>query len=83
VGLEDDDALLQIATAPDRRCEIAYYLGLRAWSERRYEDASDWFRVVLETGQRREGEYVWAMDALDGWAGTRRRLREAAERSSL
>lgn len=49
LGLTDADALFALARSPDRRCEIAYYLGVKAKGEGRIRDAIDWFRVVVET----------------------------------
>jgi hypothetical protein len=67
VGLASEAELLAIVTAPDRLCEVAYYLGLRAAAEGRYAAASDWLRIVHETGLRNEGEYGWAASLLNGW----------------
>ncbi len=74
MGLMDEDSLLALALTPDRRCEIAFYLGLKAKSERRLEDAIDWFRVVLETGQDREYEHAWAQGELYRFASRLRSL---------
>lgn len=67
MGLATEQEVLSLATNAKRRCEIAYFVGSRAVGEGRYEDASDWFRVTLETGQNDNGEYQWAYGALQGW----------------
>ena len=41
-------------------CEVPYYFGVRAQSERRFADAADWYRVAVECGMHNEGEYVFA-----------------------
>ncbi len=74
VGLATEAEMLGLAKTPDRRCEVAYYLGVRARAEGRYEDASEWFLVAVATGQTLEGEYTWATDQLANWAGTRQSL---------
>lgn len=68
VGLSGEDEMVALMTAPDRRCEVSYYLGVRALGEGRYRDASDWFRVVTETGLTHEGEYRWAYGRLLEWS---------------
>jgi len=67
LGLETEQTVLKLATDAKKRCEIAYYVGLRSEAERRYADASDWYRVTVETGQSRNGEYRWAQQALTRW----------------
>lgn len=66
-GLMTEEEVLKLATEPNRRCEIAYYIGLRAQCEGRYADASDWYRVAVETGLIKMGEYRWAYDTLYKW----------------
>ena len=68
MGLTSKDQLLAIANAPDRRCEIAYYLGLRAKAEGRLYDAADWFAASIATGQRNEGEYIWSLQEINRFA---------------
>jgi hypothetical protein len=74
MGLVDEERLFALENAPDRRCEIAYALGVRAWAESRMQDAVDWFRVVVETEQPREFEHIWAVQHLDWWRSQGRRL---------
>lgn len=64
VGLEQEDAVLALATTIHRKCEISFYLGARARAEGRFADAVDWFRVAVETAQLRDGEYYWAVREL-------------------
>lgn len=76
MGLVDQERLFQLGDEPDRRCEIAYYLGLRAEVEGRMADAVAWHRVVLETQQTDEFEYRWSTQRLDGWRNQGRALEE-------
>ena len=80
VGLADERQMLALVTSPDRRCEVAYYLGVRARSERRYRDATEWFLIARETEQLHEGEYTSALDQLRNWASWQRSLSVLAAR---
>lgn len=66
-GLITEGDLLGLALDPKRRCELAYYVGLRAQGEGRYAEASDWYRVSVETGLANNGEYRWAHATLARW----------------
>lgn len=74
MGLDSEADVLAVATGPDRLCEVAYYVALKAEAEGRMEDAIAWYRVVLDTGLMREGEYRWALDALGSWVAEARSL---------
>lgn len=67
LGLTTERKTLALATDPKKRCEIAYYIGLRAEGEGRYAEASDWFRVSSETGLANNGEYRWSYNTLYLW----------------
>jgi len=67
LGLATEHEVLAVATDPRRRCEVAFYIGLRAKGEGRYADASDWFRVAIETGQERVAEYTFAYNTITDW----------------
>ena len=77
LGMESEDRLLTFATNPHRRAEVSYYLGIRALGQQRYVDASDWFRVTIETRSARDWELLWAKDLLTRWMRTSRELRIA------
>jgi len=66
-GLTREEEILKLATDPHKRCEIAYYIAVRAQGEGRYSDASDWYRVALETGLTKMGEHRWANETLYMW----------------
>lgn len=67
LGQKSETEVLALATDANKRCEVAYFLGVRAMSENRFHDASDWFRVAAETGLIRMGEYRWAGNQLRAW----------------
>lgn len=67
MGLDARDDLLARAKTAESRCEIAYYIGLKAESEGDYVEAADWYRIVLETGQDQEYEHAWASSTLSNW----------------
>lgn len=71
LGMENEVVLLDLATAADKRSEVAYYLAIKAESEGRLQAASDWYRVSVETGLRKEGEYRWAYNRLSDWRNKR------------
>ena len=67
LGLASEAEVLALATDPRRRCEVAFYLGLRAKAEGRYTDASDWLRVAIETRQPHSPEQAWAYTVISTW----------------
>ncbi len=46
---------------------IAYFLGLKAQLNGLLAEASDWYRVAVETGATQTGEYRWAYNTLYDW----------------
>ena len=68
LGLDAEDKLL--ASVPRARCDTAYLLGIKNFSERRYEKAMDWFQAALETGETATPLYNSAVAFLSGWART-------------
>jgi hypothetical protein len=67
LGLEEEGKVLTLATDPRKRCEVAYYIGLKSQAEGFYNKASDWYHVAVETGQKKTGEYRWAYRTLYDW----------------
>lgn len=63
--------------------EAAFYLGLRALSEERYYDAADWYRVSIDTGEYKNGEYRWSYDRLYVWKNKGRSLKVLANQGEL
>ena len=66
-GLGTEEEVLALVTDDKSRCEVAYYLGLKAHGDGRYDDASDWYRISVETGLMKVGEYHWAFNSLYTW----------------
>ena len=67
LGMVTEQELLNAADTPKKRCEYAYFIGYKAQVEGNLEKASDWYRVVMETGQHRNGEYHMAVNQLVSW----------------
>lgn len=67
VGMSTEKDVLSLIKTAKERCEVAYFLGLKAQSEGRYQDASDWYRIAVETGLIKNGECRWAHDMLYQW----------------
>lgn len=67
LGMVTEQELLNAADTPKKRCEYAYFIGYKAQMEGDYEKASDWYRIVMETGQAWIGEYLVTMEQLMEW----------------
>ncbi len=78
LGLTDEKELIVAGATPRERLEIAYCLGLKAQLDGRYGDASDWYRVTIETRIKRAPEYRWAYNQLFRWAGSGKSLERLA-----
>lgn len=63
--------------------EAAFYLGLRALYEKRYYAAADWYRVSIETGEYKNGEYRWSYDRLYVWKNKQRSLTALASSGEI
>lgn len=85
MGLASEQEVFALATDANTRCEIAYYVGLRANGEGRYEDASDWYRASVETGLINHGAYRWSHSTLQLWQSKGKSLPRLAteEQSSV
>lgn len=77
VGLESEATMLRLAESPKRRVEYSYYLGIKALSERRLRDASEWLRVAMETRQTGDGEFLLAKEQLARWSRSGKTLERA------
>jgi hypothetical protein len=83
MGLSTEKEISTYAKDAKSRCEIAYYIGLKAQGEYRYADACDWYRVCVETGLVNNGEYRWAFNTLAAWHAQGKSLaRLAAEKKN-
>lgn len=64
MGFISEQQAFAIATGGKERCELAFYLGFKAEQEGRWKEASNWYRVVMETELQDNGEYSWAVRKL-------------------
>ncbi len=67
LGMVDEKAMFNVAKAPRDACETAFWLGYKAQVERRFSEASQWYRVADESGLVQAPEYRLAHDKLYGW----------------
>lgn len=67
MGLVSDEEILALSNSAEHRCELAYFLGARAEAAGRNYEAAEWYRVAVETGLYKEGEYRWAHARLLAW----------------
>ena len=44
-----------------------WLLGMRAAEQGRYEEASDWFQIAVESDQIREPPNAWAYEIMSRW----------------
>lgn len=58
-----------MADEKKRRCEAAYFLGVRALANNNLARANDWFRVSMETQLKNNAEYHWSKEILRHWWG--------------
>lgn len=65
LGKIPEKKIIQVMLTPKKRCEYAYYLGVKAESEGRYRDAVSWYRTAVETEQRMDFEYMFSLKALN------------------
>jgi hypothetical protein len=63
-GFISEQQAFAIATGGKERCELAFFLGFKAEYEGRWKEASNWYRVVMETELVDNSEYVWAVKKL-------------------
>jgi hypothetical protein len=68
LGLASEEEFLQAAAQTRERSETAFYLGVRAQSEKRYRDACDWYRVAAESGKGSIHGQL-AVGTLEDWVG--------------
>ena len=82
LGYISFERLLALVRAPDKMIEIAYYVGLKAQSEGRLEEASDWYRAAFSLGDVKEAEYRWSFDQLNRWRNAGEYLPRAARKAA-
>ena len=80
VGIMDQKALMDRAKDRIEQCEGAFYVGFKLESEGNYYDASDWYRLAIETEVTGNMEFGWAIRTLVAWQATGRTLKYDAEK---
>ena len=63
-GLADEASVEPFVTNEKDSCEAAFYLAHKADVEGRRGDAAAYYRVSVESGSVRDGEYRWSYDRL-------------------
>lgn len=79
MGVISEQDLLSAAKNSEQLCDIAYFIGLKHHAAGDYENASDWYRLAVETRQRKEYEYMIAFDTLETWSNVGHSLRILAQ----
>jgi hypothetical protein len=74
MGLLPRQEVLDWLDTASRRCEIAYFIGLKEESLGHFRRASDWYRLSVETGRSTNAAYHWAIETLRRWARQNRFL---------
>lgn len=67
VGLIDEKELVSLATNASERCSISYCIAAKAQGEGRYLEASDYYRVAIETGVRQTDTWHLSYRTLTDW----------------
>jgi hypothetical protein len=67
IGLSPESEMLNVAKNPKRRGDVCYYLGLKAESEGRIKDASEWYRIAVETEQAQTHGAILSQATISGW----------------
>jgi hypothetical protein len=75
LGQLDEREVAKLATGPEKACEVSYYLGLKAETEGRLEDATAWYRNAVESAMPRWTEYQWSFGALQRFQSSGKTLR--------
>ncbi|MCI0415489.1 hypothetical protein L0222_22170 [bacterium] len=79
MGIISENESLDLATDPSKKAAVSYAIAVKAHGQNRYEDASDWYRISVETGVEKEVWFKFACDALFRWSQSGRGLWKAAE----
>ncbi|MFP4600237.1 MAG: hypothetical protein ACLFVJ_18425 [Persicimonas sp.] len=64
---EGEEGLIDDARTKKKRCEAAFWIGLKAQLDGDYAAASDWYHVSILTKASNNGEYHWSLDELFRW----------------
>jgi hypothetical protein len=80
LDLEPEEKVLPAFRDASALSETAYYIGLHHQTHGRYYEASDWYRVAVETGYTANAEYHWAYDQLNDWYLSGKNLKRLSEK---
>lgn len=64
LGKTSEKQVMQAMTSDKKRCDNAYYLGVKAESEGRFRKAVSWYRSAVEVGHRINFQYIYSLRAL-------------------
>ena len=67
IGKTPEKKVIKLAGNMKQLCEIAYFIGLKAESEKNFIKAARWYRISLLTGLKKNGEYRWSYVNLAKW----------------
>jgi lipoprotein NlpI len=79
MGLKNEKEIIDIINTDKKRCEVSYYLGLKAESNKKYQEASKWYHISILTGLKNNGEYRWAYDYLFKLNNTQKTFKNGIE----
>ncbi len=67
LGKISEEDLLEQANDPVKRLESAFYIAWKARAKGDWYKAARWFRIAIETGEKKHWEYGWAGNHLFKW----------------
>ena len=83
MGDDDGKSFLDKPLPTRALSEASYYLALHAAATGDYAAAVDWLNVDLDTGDTRNGEFVWGNNLLSNWAAYKQSLAVLAKQGKL
>ena len=83
LGETDEAALFSRIKDISYVCSIGWLIGVRSAGAGRYEQASDWFEVAVETDVSTIPPHAWAWGTLSRWPGNERTLSQVAKEGSF
>ncbi len=64
MGLRTEKEIISLIDTEKKKCEIGYYIAIKAESEKKYKKAAKWYQISILTGLSKNGEYRWAYNRL-------------------
>jgi hypothetical protein len=68
VGLDSEQKLVDSVKGAQGICDVGYLIGVKKVSQRKYDEAMDWFQVALESGDAATPLYNSTYAYISGWA---------------